>query len=165
MFEPGSIVRALRGTDKVFCAAEYEVLGTYGSMLKIKPRGSGDSGAVFTDADNLELVPHAYRDEEPEPEPEPELEPVKYDDEKPRMDLVPPGALLACGRVMAFGARKYADWNWRGLDSARIYAALQRHALAWAEDPESKDPESGESHLVHAACCALMLLDKEQNSG
>jgi len=33
---------------------------------------------------------------------------VKYDQGKPKMDLIPPNALLAVGAVFEFGAKKYA---------------------------------------------------------
>lgn len=83
---------------------------------------------------------------------------VKHDGGKPRMDLVPADALLVVGDVMAVGAAKYGDRNWeRGLDYGRLYAAAQRHLLAWHAG-DDLDPETGRSHLAHAVCCTLMLL-------
>ena len=47
----------------------------------------------------------------------------KYDDRKPRVDLVPPHALLAVADVMTYGADKYAAWNFlegEGLEFSRL---------------------------------------------
>lgn len=79
------------------------------------------------------------------------------------MGLVPPRALLAVGRVLTFGARKYDADNWRKVPNARaryVDAAL-RHVLAFMMG-ERLDPESGEHHLAHAACCMLFVLDFEE---
>lgn len=82
----------------------------------------------------------------------------KFDTHKPRPELLPADALLAVSDVLAFGARKYGDRNWeRGLKQMRLYAAAQRHLLAWSNG-DNYDGESGLLHLAHAACCVLMLL-------
>jgi hypothetical protein len=60
-------------------------------------------------------------------------------------------------RVLTFGAKKYAAHNWRkGIVYSRLFDALQRHLWAWWSGEEI-DPESGESHLDHAACCLMFL--------
>ena len=38
---------------------------------------------------------------------------VKHDGGKPRVELVPPSLMIAVGSVLAFGAKKYGDNNWR----------------------------------------------------
>lgn len=82
---------------------------------------------------------------------------VKADGGKARMDLLPQPALEGTAEVLAFGASKYADHNWRkGFAWSRIYGAALRHLTAWAEG-EDLDPESGLSHLDHAACCVMFL--------
>jgi hypothetical protein len=92
--------------------------------------------------------------------PEAPRELKKLDAGKDRMDLLPPTALRAVARVLEFGAKKYAPWAWAktgGMAWGRLYGAAQRHLGAWWEG-EDKDPESGESHLAHAACCVIFLL-------
>lgn len=81
----------------------------------------------------------------------------KFDQEKPRYDLIPYAGINEAAKVFAFGAAKYGDRNWElGLSYGRLYAALQRHLTSfWAG--EELDPESGHHHLGHAACCLLML--------
>jgi len=86
---------------------------------------------------------------------------VKYDKDKPRLDLVPPSVVLALADVLAYGAAKYRDNNWRsnhGMRWGRIYAAMMRHLLAW-HDGEDIDPESGKPHLHHALCNLAFLIE------
>jgi hypothetical protein len=88
-------------------------------------------------------------------------EAVKHDGGKPNFDLLPPESLAQVQAVLEFGARKYAPHNWRkGMGWRRLLGACFRHLFAWACG-EDKDPESGQSHLAHAACCILFLLSYE----
>ena len=82
----------------------------------------------------------------------------KFDDNKIRMDLIPPELFTAVGRVMTHGAQKYGDRNWeKGFRWGRPYAALQRHLNAWWGG-ESYDPDTGFSHLWHVACNVAFLI-------
>lgn len=86
---------------------------------------------------------------------------VKHDTNKPRLDLLSVPALNATAQVMTYGALKYAPHNWRkGFDWSRLYAAALRHLLAHMSG-EDKDPETGLSHLSHAACCIMFLQEHE----
>lgn len=83
---------------------------------------------------------------------------VKYDDNKPRHDLLPGDALDAIAQVLTYGANKYAARNWEnGMAWGRMFAAMMRHAWAFWRGEEI-DPESKLPHMAHAACCAMMLL-------
>lgn len=87
---------------------------------------------------------------------------TKADADKPRMDLIPAEAMTAMGRVLAFGAKKYAARNWeRGMEWGRIAGALLRHLFAWLGG-EDKDPESGFSHLDHVLTNAAFLVTYER---
>jgi hypothetical protein len=89
---------------------------------------------------------------------------VKHDDGKPRMDLLPPEALREIAGVLTMGAQKYDAHNWRrGFAYSRLIAAALRHLFAWVGG-ENKDPESGKSHLAHAACCLMFLITFEQTN-
>lgn len=86
---------------------------------------------------------------------------IKFDDEKPRTDLLMegvPDALMEISRVLGFGANKYGEHNWKGLDNAksRYRAAQVRHALQGVT--ETTDEESGLFHAAHEACCVLFRL-------
>lgn len=84
---------------------------------------------------------------------------IKHDQKKVRMDLIPWQAVKEIAKVLTFGAEKYGPYNWQHLDDPqpRLFAALQRHMLAWW-DGDDKDDETGISHLAHAGCCILFLL-------
>lgn len=85
------------------------------------------------------------------------VEGLKFDSDKARYDLIPPEIEEAIAKVLTFGAAKYGERNWeRGMKWGRPYAALRRHMAAWWSG-EDKDPETGMSHLWHAACCVAFL--------
>jgi hypothetical protein len=88
---------------------------------------------------------------------------VKHDGQKVRLELVPMSALFAVGDAFTYGAKKYADHNYRkGMAWSRLLGAALRHLCAWGAG-EDRDPESGLPHLAHAGACVLMLLDAELN--
>lgn len=87
----------------------------------------------------------------------------KFDDDKPRYDLVPVFPVEAAAQVFAFGADKYGDRNWEnGLTYGRLKGALMRHVEAFWKG-EEMDPESGLPHLGHAMCCLMMLTEEALN--
>lgn len=86
----------------------------------------------------------------------------KDDGEKIRMELLPPELIEATATVLTFGAQKYAARNWeKGMQWGRVFGALMRHLWAWWRG-ERGDPETGYSHLWHAACCLAFLIAYEQ---
>lgn len=62
--------------------------------------------------------------------------------------------------VFKLGATKYGAYNWRdnAVSVSTYHSAIMRHLLAY-QSGEDIDPESGESHLNHIACCAGILED------
>ena len=83
---------------------------------------------------------------------------------KPRLELVPWTAVTEIAEVLTFGAEKYDANNWcRGARWGRYFAALCRHIFAWWSG-EEKDPETGKSHLAHAGCCLLFLMEYQRNT-
>ena len=87
---------------------------------------------------------------------------LKYDQGKPRMDLVRPEFVEGVASVLGFGAQKYAAWNWaEGINYSRLIASAERHVNAFKRG-ENIDPESGLSHLYHASCCLMFLACFEQ---
>lgn len=86
----------------------------------------------------------------------------KDDAGKARHDLIPPELPHAVAQVLAFGASKYGERNWeKGMTWGRPFAALMRHLWAWWRG-EPYDPETGMSHLWHAACCIAFLVAYEE---
>lgn len=86
---------------------------------------------------------------------------IKHDSGKLRLDLIPPECLEEIAKVLSFGADKYSDWNWaKGFKWSRLYGATLRHLYAHMRG-ESKDKETGISHLAHATCNLLFLVYHE----
>ena len=86
---------------------------------------------------------------------------IKNDDSKVRLELLSPIAMTEIARVLTFGAKKYSEHNWRnGFKWSRLLGAAMRHLLAFIGG-ENKDPETGLSHLAHAGCCIMFLLEHE----
>jgi hypothetical protein len=87
---------------------------------------------------------------------------VKHDQGKPRIDLVPPKAILAVAEVLTDGAAEYGEHNWRkGIAYSRLYAATQRHLLAfWSGDDIDK---SGHRALAHACTDIMMLMEMHKD--
>jgi hypothetical protein len=87
---------------------------------------------------------------------------LKFDDGKLPFHLLSTEAMNQTAAVLAFGAEKYAEHNWRkGFVWSRPLSAAMRHITAFNAG-EDKDPESGLSHLAHAACCIMFLLEFEK---
>lgn len=86
---------------------------------------------------------------------------VKHDDDKTRMDLLPPEFIYAVAQVLTFGANKYDDRNWeKGMKWGRVFGAAMRHLWSWWGGSK-RDPETGFSHLWHAGCCIAFLIAYE----
>jgi hypothetical protein len=89
---------------------------------------------------------------------------VKFDGDKPRYDLIPPELLEETAIVLTYGAVKYSERNWeKGMAWHRPFGALMRHMWSWWRG-ENVDPETGFSHLAHAACCIAFLITYERRS-
>jgi Domain of unknown function (DUF5664) len=85
----------------------------------------------------------------------------KDDTGKAPYDLIAPEMLDALAAVLDFGARKYEPRNWeKGMRWGRCFAALMRHLWAWWSG-RGNDPETGMSHLWHAAACLMFLVAYE----
>ena len=84
---------------------------------------------------------------------------LKYDENKPRLDLVPPELIEAVGIVRTYGVNKYGDSeSWKQVEPYRYRAALMRHICLYLEEPDGVDKESGLPHLWHIACNVAFLI-------
>ena len=86
---------------------------------------------------------------------------------KPSLRCMPWPAVYAIAEVLQHGARKHrgpCDWREREReDGVRITTyldAVLRHIAAHIEG-EDLDPESGRSHLAHAAATLVIVLDAQ----
>lgn len=88
-----------------------------------------------------------------------EMPGMKFDSDRPRLDLLPFAAIEEIGKVLKFGAQKYEENNWRkDLKISRYIRASLSHIFAHMRG-EDLDQESGLHHLSHAACSVLMALE------
>ena len=84
---------------------------------------------------------------------------LKFDDNKPRLDLVPPELIEAVGIVRTYGVSKYGDSeSWKQVEPHRYRAALMRHMCLYIKEPDGVDKESGLPHLWHIACNVAFLI-------
>ena len=86
---------------------------------------------------------------------------VKHDAGKPQLTLVPTSLVRATAAVLEFGADKYERNGWRKVDKQRYRDALYRHWLAYLDDPDGVDEESGLPHLWHLAANVAFLVEME----
>ena len=72
-----------------------------------------------------------------------------------RFDLLDPRAMFALTEVLATGAEKYGESNWRQIDASdHVNHALQ-HLFAWLAS------DTADAHLAHAFCRCMMALAVE----
>lgn len=84
---------------------------------------------------------------------------VKFDSEKLPYHLIPFEALEEIVKILKYGANKYGERNWeKGMQASRLYSASMRHVTSWWRGRDLDD-ETSSSHLAHAACCLLFLLE------
>jgi hypothetical protein len=75
------------------------------------------------------------------------------------LSLVPLHLLAGTARVLMWGSRKYAPWNWaKGGPWSTPMDCLLRHLFKWWFLGEEFDKESGLHHLDHAMCNLLFLI-------
>ncbi len=87
---------------------------------------------------------------------------VKFDAGKPAFEYIDSDFLFEFAMVLEHGATKYAPRNWEiGMRWGRCFGAGMRHMWAFWRG-ESKDPDTGLSHLAHAACCIMFLFAYEK---
>jgi hypothetical protein len=90
---------------------------------------------------------------------------IKADAGKPKLSLVPPEIIRDIARVREYGNNKYPEGgkdNWKNVEPDRYRDALFRHLLAYLEDPNGVDEESGLPHLWHLSCNAAFLCELEK---
>ncbi len=77
---------------------------------------------------------------------------------KAKWSLLPMHLLEGVVRVLEFGAKKYAEWNWaKGGPWSTPFNSAQRHLLQFYWKGENNDPETGLHHLDHAITNLLFL--------
>lgn len=80
----------------------------------------------------------------------------KFDNGKPRFELIPIKAYKLAAQIMTGGASKYNENNWTGLKASRIIGAANRH-INYFLSGQDIDSDSGQHHLGHFLANLLML--------
>lgn len=88
---------------------------------------------------------------------------AKADAGKPKLTLVPRQIIFDIAKVREYGNEKYGDPdNWQTVSKERYRDAAFRHFMAYLDDPEGVDKESGLPHLSHLACNIAFLCEIEK---
>lgn len=91
---------------------------------------------------------------------------VKFDGEKPMMDLIPPLMEMEVAGVLTFGAQKYSPNNWRHVpDLRRRYIAAAKRHINALQQGIMRDEETGLHHAAHAVCCLMFMGEVELERG
>jgi hypothetical protein len=77
---------------------------------------------------------------------------------KPKINLIPPSAILEVAQVMTNNEEKHGKENWKNVSWSDHYAAAQRHLLAFWNGTDV-DPDGGLRHLAHACTRIIMLMN------
>lgn len=94
----------------------------------------------------------------------------KYDGDKPRLDLLHVPFMVEIGKVLTYGAKKYAPDNWKKVRHGRrrYWGAMLRHLFEWWLDFVSNgvlgskiDIDTGLPHLAHAGCNLMFIMGYE----
>lgn len=89
---------------------------------------------------------------------------VKADAGKPQLTLVPRQIIWDIAEVRMYGNAKYGSPdNWKEVEPQRYRDAAFRHFLAYLDDNNGVDTESGISHLKHLACNIAFLCEMEKD--
>lgn len=92
----------------------------------------------------------------------PDTQAAKADAGKLQLTLVPREIIRAIAAIRMYGNEKYHDpENWRTVEPERYRDAAFRHFLAYLDDPQGMDEESGLPHLWHLACNVAFLVEME----
>lgn len=91
------------------------------------------------------------------------MEGMKHDNGKPRLALTPSKSIKAIGTIMTYGANKYHENSWKGVEVYRYRDALMRHICEYLDDPHGVDEESGYPHIWHVIANAAILCDLEDS--
>jgi hypothetical protein len=89
---------------------------------------------------------------------------AKTDYGKEQLTLVPRRIIHDICAIRMYGNQKYPEGgpdNWKRVEKERYRDAAYRHFLAYLDDPQGKDAESGFPHLWHLACNIAFLCEFE----
>ena len=119
---------------------------------------------VFYDSKGnlLAIVPQKTEEQLPKAE-DMNDQTIKADAGKRQLTLVPTQIIRDIAECREYGVAKYGEReSWREVEVQRYRDAMFRHMLAYLDDPDGVDEESGISHLKHLACNVAFLCELEK---
>lgn len=88
---------------------------------------------------------------------------IKADAGKLRLTLVPRAIIKAIAEIREYGVNKYGEnESWRKVEVERYKDAAFRHFIAYLDNPNGVDEESGLPHLWHLACNIAFLCELDE---
>ena len=88
---------------------------------------------------------------------------AKADAGKLQISLVPTQIIRDIAEVRMYGNKKYGDPdNWKTVEKSRYVDALLRHLLAYLDNTDGVDEESGIKHYKHMACNIAFICEMEK---
>jgi hypothetical protein len=86
---------------------------------------------------------------------------LRYDNGKPRYDLIPPEAIEALAILYTQGSKKYSERNWEeGMNWCRCFSSMMRHSWKWlrGEDYDYDEKTNTKTHhMISVAWNAFAL--------
>lgn len=132
---------------------------------KIPVANPGDLDEAIRERGALSDKCVAFSKEYDKEEAEREKDKAKTHDEgKPPLANLPWAGIREVAMVQLYGHKKYSDWNnyRKGMEVSRNLSCAIRHISEYM-DGNNLDSESGRSHLAHAACRILFVLQNEKD--
>lgn len=88
---------------------------------------------------------------------------IKADAGKPKLTLVPRQIIFDIAETREYGYKKYGNSeSWKEVEVERYRDAAFRHFMAYLDEPQGVDAESGIKHLKHLACNIAFLCELER---
>lgn len=88
---------------------------------------------------------------------------IKGNEKMIDISLVPTEIIEAIKQVRIYGCQKYHDpENWKRVELERYQDAMYRHLLAYIDNPNGLDEESGLPHLWHLACNVAFICELQK---
>ena len=87
---------------------------------------------------------------------------LRYNEGKRMLDLIPVSLTDGVGKVLTYGANKYAKRDWeKGMPWLEVIGCLKRHLSAFERGEDFDDGEGGTGllHMEHVACNVAFLLE------
>ena len=87
---------------------------------------------------------------------------MRYNEGKPEVSQLDPRFIMDLADLMTVSAKKYGKFNWaKGQEYHTPFDSCMRHLFKFMSG-ENLDPESGKSHLMHAAANLMILYTSQK---